>query len=157
MSAPSPQFRRPHPGPAGPWQEERLRAVPEMSRVIDRLLGDMIALGYRECDRFGMHLVLEEVIVNGIKHGNRGDPTKEVVVRWSVNPDRILVEVEDQGLGFDPGQIPDPTAPENLERPGGRGLLLIRCYTTWIQYNDRGNCVTLCKQRSAPLPSSQPI
>jgi serine/threonine-protein kinase RsbW len=157
MSAPSPHFQRAGPAAvAGPWQEARLRSVAEMGRVIDDLLADMRGRGYREGDLFGMHLALEEVIVNAIRHGNGGDPSKEVRVRWNVGPERTLVEIEDEGPGFRPDLVPDPTAPENLERPGGRGLLLIRCYTNWVQYNDRGNCVTLCKHASTPASSSKP-
>ena len=56
---------------------------------------------------------------------------------------------EDEGPGFDPHQVPDPLAPENLEKSSGRGLLLMRTYMTWIRYNECGNQVTLCKQRSS--------
>ena len=58
------------------------------------------------------------------------------------------VEVEDEGEGFDRSSVPDPLAPENLERSSGRGLLLMRHYLTWMGYNARGNCVRLCKCRS---------
>jgi serine/threonine-protein kinase RsbW len=61
----------------------------------------------------------------------------------------MLVEVEDEGPGFDPGQVPDPTAPENWDKPSGRGLLLMRHFTTWMRYHGRGNRVTLCKHRTA--------
>jgi serine/threonine-protein kinase RsbW len=120
-----------------------------MLPLIERLTAAMKQAGYGDHDRFGMHLVLEEVIVNAIKHGNRNDPAKSVRVHWEVSPERVLVEVEDEGPGFNPASVPDPTAPENLERPGGRGLLLIRAYTSWVAYNDRGNRVTVCKQRPA--------
>src|SRR5262249_43293465 len=97
-----------------------------------------------------LRLALEEAIVNAVKHGNGYDPAKRVQVRYSVSAERVLAEVEDQGTGFDPARVPDPTAPENLERSCGRGLFLIRAYVTWVRYNERGNCITLCKQPSLP-------
>jgi serine/threonine-protein kinase RsbW len=57
----------------------------------------------------------------------------------------MLVEIRDEGPGFDPDGLPDPLAPQNLERPGGRGVFLIRQYMTWVQFNETGNAVTLCK------------
>ena len=58
-------------------------------------------------------------------------------------------EVEDEGPGFDPGRVPDPTLPENPDRPGGRGLPLMRHFMTWVRFSRPGNRVTLCKYRSA--------
>ena len=51
--------------------------------------------------------------------------------------------------GFDPDGVPDPLAPGNLERPGGRGIFLMRHYMSWVQYNEIGNCVVMCKARSS--------
>jgi len=61
----------------------------------------------------------------------------------------VLAEVEDEGPGFDPGGVADPTAAENRERTDGRGLLLMRHYMTWVRFSARGNRVTLYKQRPA--------
>ncbi len=55
--------------------------------------------------------------------------------------------IEDQGRGFQPEEVPDPFAPENLERPSGRGLVLMRNYMTSVRYNAAGNRVTMCRQR----------
>jgi serine/threonine-protein kinase RsbW len=110
----------------------------------------MAEQGHAKKDIFGMRLALEEAIVNAIRHGNRDDPAKSVQVTFDVDPDGALAEVEDEGSGYDPARVPDPTAPENLERPGGRGLWLMRAYTTWVRHNQRGNRVTLYKCRSAP-------
>jgi serine/threonine-protein kinase RsbW len=60
----------------------------------------------------------------------------------------VLAEVEDEGPGFNPAVVPDPTLPENLEQTGGRGLLLMRHYMSWVHYSERGNHVTLGKCRS---------
>lgn len=130
---------------------QSLRTLKEVAPLIELITSAMTDQGYREADIFGIRLVLEEAIVNGLKHGNRFDPSKHVTVRFNVDADQVLVQVEDEGAGFDPEDLPDPTADENLDRPSGRGVLLMRCYSSWFRYNDRGNCVTLCKQPSAPL------
>jgi serine/threonine-protein kinase RsbW len=111
----------------------------------------MPAWGYSERDVFAVRLALEEAVVNGLKHGNAGDPAKEVRVRYRVTAEEVVAEVVDEGPGFDPDQVPDPRALENLERPGGRGLLLMRHYVTEVRYNDRGNAVTL-RHRRSPSP-----
>ena len=116
--------------------------------VLDIVAEEMAAAGYPEADRSGLWLALGEAIVNAIRHGNRGDPSRRVHVRFEVGPDQVLAEVEDEGEGFDLARVPDPLAPKNLERPSGRGLLLMRRYTTWLRYNRLGNCVTLCRERS---------
>jgi serine/threonine-protein kinase RsbW len=110
----------------------------------------MAGLGFPDKDVFGVRLALEEALVNSVKHGHRYDPTKRVLLRYKVVPEYALAEVEDQGPGFDPHQVPDPTAEGGLERPCGRGLLLMRAYASWVRHNERGNCVTLCKYPSAP-------
>src|SRR5213078_3229819 len=78
-------------------------------------------------------------------------PRKEVRVYLRVNEREALVHVEDQGQGFNPNDVADPLAPENLERPSGRGVYLMRCYLTWLRYNERGNAVTLCRSRSEAI------
>jgi serine/threonine-protein kinase RsbW len=117
----------------------------------------MSRAGYPEKDVFGARLALEEAVVNAVRHGNRCDPSKWVTVRYAVGPERVLAEVHDEGSGFDPERVPDPTALENREQPGGRGLLLMRAYATSVHYNAAGNCVTLCKRRSGTGPGRRPV
>ncbi len=135
------------PGPDP--NDQRVRTLEDASRIIDDVVAAMNRSGFSSKDLFGVRLAMEEAIVNAIKHGNRSDKNKHVRVRYQVHPDRVVVEIEDQGSGFRPDQVPDPTAPENLEKPSGRGLLLMKTYTTWVRFNQRGNCVTMCKERSA--------
>jgi serine/threonine-protein kinase RsbW len=103
---------------------------------------------YGERDIFGIKLALEEALVNAIKHGNQLDRSKRVRIAYHVGPDRFDCLVADEGPGFDPGDVPDPTAAENLERPCGRGLMLMRHYMTAVDYNNRGNAVSMCKLRN---------
>jgi serine/threonine-protein kinase RsbW len=108
----------------------------------------MASADYRERDLFIVRLALEEAFANAVKHGHRGEPGKVVTLRLRVTSEHMFAEIEDQGRGFDPEQVPDPRDPENLEKPTGRGLLLMRTYMTWVRYNSRGNCVTLCRRRT---------
>jgi serine/threonine-protein kinase RsbW len=141
----------------GPWAlgfgdyvgEVSLRRAAEVAPFLDDLAAALAGLGYSSHDCAGARLALEEAVVNGLRHGNGGDPTKCVRVRYHLGPDALRVEVEDAGPGFDPGRVPDPTLPENLVRPGGRGLLLMRHFMSWVRFSRRGNRVTLCKYRSA--------
>lgn len=131
------------------WRQARLRHEEELVPLLDAVVEAMAGAGYTARDCRDMRLALEEAVVNGLKHGNGNDPTKWVCVRYCVTADTTVTDVEDQGPGFDPTSVPDPTAPENLERPSGRGLLLMRHFTTWVRFHDRGNRVTLCKCRAA--------
>ena len=126
--------------------------VSEGQEVIETLLTAMSHRGYSEQDRFAVHLALEEAIVNAIKHGNHYDPAKRVRVDYEITDRRVLAHVADQGAGFDPDRVPDPTLPENLEKDSGRGVMLMREFMTWIGFNERGNRVTLCRHRSARTP-----
>src|SRR4051812_47192971 len=96
-------------------------------------------------DLFSIKLALEEALVNAIKHGNQYDRNKKVHIAYSVLSDRFVIKITDEGDGFDPAEIPDPTAVENLERPCGRGLMLIKHYMTEVNYTERGNSVTMAK------------
>jgi serine/threonine-protein kinase RsbW len=100
-------------------------------------------------DVFGMRLALEEAIVNAIKHGNKMDPQKTVSIKCEIDSNRICVQIEDQGPGFSPTDVPDPTSEENLEKPGGRGIMLMKAFMTKVRYNACGNQVTLEKDRDS--------
>jgi serine/threonine-protein kinase RsbW len=114
---------------------------------MERFVAELADHGFTEKELFGMRLAVEEAVVNAVKHGNGYDPRKKVRVQYSVTPQQVLVAVEDEGPGFNPEEVPNPLEAENLERPSGRGLFLMRCYMTWVQYNQRGNAVTMCKNR----------
>jgi serine/threonine-protein kinase RsbW len=133
------------------WHMARLSSIEEMLPLVKIVTGAMELLGFRENDILHVRLAMEEAVINSFKHGNRNDPSKQVSVRFEVGHEQVLVEVEDQGQGFDPSQVPDPTTPENLKRSSGRGILMMRTFMTWIRFSERGNCVTLCKCPSAAL------
>lgn len=120
----------------------------EARRVQDEIEEALISAKYSDRDIFSIKLALEEALVNAIKHGNQMDPEKQVNVWYSITGDRFEVRITDDGPGFNPQDVPDPTAPENLERPCGRGLLLIRNFMTEVNYHGRGNIVTMAKVRN---------
>ena len=101
---------------------------------------------YGERDIFSIKLALEEALVNAIKHGNQYDPAKRVHIAYRLLPNLFEVHITDEGAGFDPADVPDPTAFENLKLPSGRGLMLMRHYMSEVTFNDRGNAVTMCKR-----------
>lgn len=120
----------------------------EMRLFLEEIVAQMTELGFEEKDIFSVRLGLEEAIVNAIRHGNRFDPNKKVELRYTVAEECVVFEIEDEGDGFNPDELPDPLDPENLERPSGRGVYLMHCYMSSVEYNEKGNCVKLYKERS---------
>lgn len=91
-----------------------------------------------------------EALANAVLYGNEGDSRRSVRVEVSLDSTRVELRVVDEGPGFDPESVPDPTLPENLERSRGRGLFLIRKLMDEVEYNERGNAVRLLLRREAP-------
>ncbi len=96
-------------------------------------------------DIFRVQLAFDEAMVNAIRHGNRYDPTKTVGVEIDCNDESIRIRIADQGPGFNPLAVPDPRTDELLEMPGGRGVLLIQELMSRVEYNERGNEITMIK------------
>ncbi|MGA2265036.1 MAG: ATP-binding protein [Phycisphaerae bacterium] len=110
------------------------------------LLGIVNRCGYEESCAFAIRLALEEALSNAIRHGNQMNPAKAVEVEYDIDPRRAIITVTDQGEGFNPAVVPDPTIDENLEKPSGRGIMLMRAYMDEVCFNNRGNQVRLVKQ-----------
>ena len=121
----------------------------EAQEVQEQIIALLEQHEYAMRDVFSMRLAIEEAIVNAIKHGNKRDVNKKVHVAWSVSRDRVAVAVEDEGPGFKLDEVPDCTADENLDKPSGRGIMLMRNFLSSIEYNEKGNRVTLVKERDA--------
>jgi serine/threonine-protein kinase RsbW len=111
------------------------------------------AMSYPDAARFAIQLALDEALANAIRHGNGNDPSKTVHIEYSVDKDVFEISICDEGPGFNPQNVPDPTRDENLERPCGRGVMLIKAYMTEVHYNRKGNCLKMSKRRDCPLPS----
>jgi serine/threonine-protein kinase RsbW len=117
--------------------------------IQERIITLLEKLRYSERDVFGVRLALEEALVNAIKHGNGMDPQKRVRVKCRADSQKVRVEIEDEGEGFVPDQVPDPTEDENLEKPCGRGIMLMRAFLSKVEYNELGNQVVLEKDRES--------
>jgi len=118
------------------------------NKVVLQIVQNMQQVGWPEQDMFGVHMALEEAIINAIKHGNKRDPDKQVHVIVKATRESFYLKVTDQGEGFDPNAVPDCTAEENLELGSGRGLLLMRHYMDEVSYNDQGNELVVRKTRN---------
>ena len=119
-----------------------LRSAKETERTILRAVRSS---GFREDHAFAIKLALEEALTNAIKHGNRNDTSKTITIQYTIDQTRVEIIVTDQGSGFKPGEVPDPTTDENIQRPCGRGILLIRAYMNEVAYNETGNQVRMVK------------
>ena len=104
---------------------------------------------HRFCEEatFAVKLALEEALTNAIKHGNQNDPSKPVTVRFAVTDEKAVIIVRDEGPGFEPDETPDPTTPDRLPLPDGRGIMLIRAYMDEVRYRDQGREVYIVKRR----------
>ena len=126
----------------------RVNSLDQMEPVFEIIENWMRFLGYPRKDLFAVSLAVHEAVANAFHHGNRGDLNKTIQVCYLVSPSEVLVEVQDEGPGFDPDNVPNPLTEENRDRPSGRGIFLMRAYSSWVSFSPLGNCVMLCKQRS---------
>lgn len=124
----------------------------EAVKIVNAIVDEAQVLGYDDPSRFALRLAMDEAFANAIKHGNCNDPTRKVKVEYQVTADLITISICDEGCGFNPESVPDPTLDENIERPHGRGVMLMNAYMTSVQYNAQGNCVVMTKERKCPLP-----
>lgn len=96
-------------------------------------------------DVYGNILIsLTEAVTNAIIHGNDKDSSKRVSVKLRKLKDRLAFRISDEGVGFDFESIPDPTAPENLLKIGGRGVFLMRQLSDDIAFHNNGSTVEIC-------------
>jgi serine/threonine-protein kinase RsbW len=114
--------------------------------VQKRILDDVKTCGYSPQPTFAIQLALEEGLINAVKHGNKFDVAKHVSVHASVDATQTEITIEDEGAGFDPGCVPDPTLEENLEKCSGRGILLIGAYMDFVQWTNGGRCLRMIKR-----------
>ena len=115
--------------------------------VCNSVLSKLEAGSFSQEDIFAVHLALEEAFTNAIQHGNKMDTEKQVKIDFSVGLEKVEVCVTDEGDGFDPEAVPDPRYGENLYRPEGRGLLLMRSFMDLVEFNERGNSVYMVRYK----------
>jgi serine/threonine-protein kinase RsbW len=129
--------------------------LPSDTRVIETAVRYLerrcrsVEFGGRKLD-LNFRVGLTEALANAMLYGNQADPCKTVRVEIDVDPSRLEVRVSDEGEGFDPRSLPDPTLPAGLERSGGRGVFLIQNLMDEVEYSARGNSVRLVLYRDGP-------
>ena len=142
---PTPMFEEPWI-----WQCDRVIAsrAEEGRRVQEEILQKLQQQNWIERDVFGVRLALEEALVNAIKHGNACDPSKQIRIACRLFRNRLRIEITDQGRGFDPAEVPDPTDPQRIPCPCGRGIMLMRNFMSSVEFNELGNQVAMEKTRA---------
>jgi serine/threonine-protein kinase RsbW len=86
-------------------------------------------------DEYWLVTALREALANAVRHGNQEDPKRKVFVHFTIENKAVQIRVADEGEGFDPEGVPDPTAPENLLRPSGRGIFYMRQFMSRVEFN----------------------
>ncbi len=132
------------------WKfDEKINSDTELGvATIRTLLERLESNQWSEKNVFGIHLAMEEAVMNAIKHGNQGDSTKQIHVVLTLSENEFYAKITDEGTGFNPLDVPNPTTDENLERFSGRGLMLMRNFVDRVVYNKQGNSVELFKTKS---------
>lgn len=125
-------------------------AKAENIALAEKLIDDACAKHGVHESRYGNILIaLTEAVNNAIHHGNALDPSKAVTVGYEVQDQRILFLVRDQGPGFDFNHLPDPTDPQNIEKPHGRGVFLMRALADEVEFSDNGATVVMAFGKDA--------
>ncbi|HRF14916.1 MAG TPA: ATP-binding protein [Bacteroidia bacterium] len=125
-------------------QTIQIESKPESIHIIERLVDDLKGEYNIHEDAYGNILVaVTEAVNNAIQHGNKYNPNLKVKISYEVESDTISFVITDQGKGFDYYNLPDPTAPENLEKPTGRGVFLMKHLADQIIFSNNGSSVEL--------------
>ncbi|MDO5575688.1 MAG: SpoIIE family protein phosphatase [Fibrobacter sp.] len=117
----------------------------EIDKAVSVILTSMDAYGFQDDSIRKMKIALSELLVNAISHGNQKDFSKKVIMGHYMDRFQIIVSIMDEGAGFDPERVPDPTVPENLIKNCGRGLFIVRHYVDKLEFNEIGNRVTVTR------------
>lgn len=114
----------------------------------DAILRELERCRFEREDLFAVKLALEEALTNAVRHGNCCDESKKITVRYAVNEEKAVIIIRDEGKGFVPEEVPDPTAPDRVPLPSGRGIMLMRTYMDEVIYRDEGREVYFMKRRT---------
>ena len=132
----------------GPMERDLVLELPtdvrSIENAVDYVMGRCL-ICFEEAARLNLNfrVGLTEALSNAMLYGHADDPSKNVLVQISLLEGRVEATVRDQGPGFDPASVPDPTKPENIQRACGRGLFLMRELLDEVSYNAQGNEVKL--------------
>ena len=127
----------------------KLPADPDQCAPLVAEILDALQLhGWSAGDKFGIQMAMEEAVMNAIKHGNGCDPTKMVDINLGFDDQKFEATISDAGCGFNPDEVPDPTADENIGKTCGRGVMLMKEFVDSLEYNETGNEVKMMKKKS---------
>src|SRR5262245_5095196 len=119
-------------------------SIAENIRMIESFIDNAKDKFHLDDDIYGnIMIAVTEAVNNAIKHGNNNNKTKNVHLSLSLNESMIKFVVKDEGQGFNYENLPDPTEPENLEKPGGRGIFLMKHLSDEVEFKDNGRVVEL--------------
>lgn len=112
--------------------------------LVEKMVEDVCDLFNIPEDHYGNILVaLTEAVNNAIHHGNKADPEKQIEICFKTKKNEISFFIKDEGKGFDFSSLPDPTNPENIEKPHGRGVFLMRNLADKVEFEESGSKVVL--------------
>ncbi len=119
-------------------------SISENIRMIESFIDNAREKFQLNDDIYGnIMIAITEAVNNAIKHGNESDSSKNVSLSLSLDENHIKFRIEDEGHGFDYENLPDPTSPENIEKPGGRGIFLMKHLSDEVEFKDGGRIVEL--------------
>ncbi len=119
-------------------------SLTENIRMIESFIDNAKEKYHLNDDIYGnIMIAVTEAVINAIKHGNHNDSSKNVALSLSFNDSVIKFRVEDEGQGFEYDKLPDPTAPENIDKPGGRGIFLMKHLADEVSFAEKGRIVDL--------------
>ncbi len=122
----------------------KVSSNPDNLRLIERLVEDVCQIYNVQEDHYGnMLIAVTEAFNNAVQHGNQGNPTKNVLIGFESNNEKLIFSVTDEGNGFDYLSLPDPTDPANIEKVSGRGVFLMKNLADSVEFNQNGKEVLL--------------
>ncbi len=122
----------------------QIPSLPENIRIVESFIDNVKDKFQIDDDIYGNIMVaVTESVNNAIVHGNKGDRTKNVVLAAECQDNHLKFIIEDEGPGFNYDSLPDPTAPENLDKIGGRGIFLMKHLSDQVEFKNEGRTVEL--------------
>jgi serine/threonine-protein kinase RsbW len=119
-------------------------SLAENVRIIESFIDNAKEKYDLDDDIYGnIMIAVTEAVNNAIRHGNKDNSSKNVLISLSLEEGLIKFKVQDEGAGFDFHKLPDPTAPENISKPGGRGIFLMKNLSDEVDFKDNGKVVEL--------------
>ena len=125
----------------------RIETVATAAAAVAEFIG---RFGVSDDAAFGIDMAVREAVTNAVLHGNSQDETKTVDIVLKSSPDAVEISVHDQGPGFNPEDVPDPTANENILKTSGRGIFFMRTFmdeVDWLIRPEGGTTVRMLKRR----------